>query len=218
MNLMKNTKKGSYIVEAALSMPVFILCIVAIALIINIIGICENIGYSSAKELHKISEKAYAGEGGGTLHRIALKSAVASENPKIRVFAVTDFRYKYSDNSIDELIGLETKSNFKVVNSIGINGKIEFSQKLLTRAFTGKTEDSKPLSLSEFQKNEASNPVVIFPRYGEKFHSESCRYVTQKYSGNEYKIMLEKEDAKAKGYATCSVCGGGEKTNEQSLY
>lgn len=218
MNLMKNTKKGSYIVEAAMSLPVLILCIVAIALIINIIGICENIGYDSAKQMHKISIASYITERGDIAYRTALQASVAAGSPKLSDFAVTGFDYRYSDNGIDDLIGLKTRANFKVTNSIGINGKIEFSQKLLARAFTGKTEESKPLALAEFQKNEESVPVTIFPRYGEKFHIESCRYVKQKYKGDSYIITLEKEDAKAKGYVPCSVCGGGEKTNEQDIY
>ena len=36
-------KRGSYLVEAALTLPVFILCVIALALVIRIIGICENL-------------------------------------------------------------------------------------------------------------------------------------------------------------------------------
>ena len=39
----RRSKRGSYLVEAALTLPVFILCIVALALLIRVIGICENI-------------------------------------------------------------------------------------------------------------------------------------------------------------------------------
>ena len=39
----RRSKRGSYLVEAALTLPVFILCIVALALVIRVIGICENI-------------------------------------------------------------------------------------------------------------------------------------------------------------------------------
>lgn len=211
MNFVKNTKKGSYIVEAAMSLPVLILCIVAITLIINIISICENIGFCSAKEMHEICASAYNAKAGGTAGRIAVQRAVAAENPKIKNFAVTGFRYQFTYKDIDELVGLQTKANFGVENSIGIRGKIVFNQKLLARTFTGKLENSKPLSEEEFQRNEESVPVVIFPKYGVRFHLETCRYVKQNYRGEEYKIEMEKEDAKAKGYTPCSVCGGGIK-------
>ena len=57
MSLMKIIKnqRGSYIAEAALTLPVFILCVIALALIIRIIAICENIGFVTAAEARDIS-------------------------------------------------------------------------------------------------------------------------------------------------------------------
>ena len=155
MNLMRNTKRGSYIVEAALSMPVLILCITAIALIINIIAICENIGFSSAEQMHKICSSAYIAETGEFSHGIAVQKAVASDNPKLRSFTVTGFRYRYTKQGVDDLIGLQTKSSFTVANPIGINGNIIFTQRILARAFTGKLENAEPLAAGEFQKNRS---------------------------------------------------------------
>ena len=153
MNLMRNTKRGSYIVEAALSMPVLILCITAIALIINIIAICENIGFSSAEQMHKICSSAYIAETGEFSHGIAVQKAVASDNPKLRSFTVTGFRYRYTKQGVDDLIGLQTKSSFTVANPIGINGNIIFTQRILARAFTGKLENAE-YEITEVKKGE----------------------------------------------------------------
>ena len=108
---MRNTKRGSYIVEAALSMPVLILCITAIALIINIIAICENIGFSKvAEQMHKICSSAYIAETGEFSHGIAVQKAVASDgSPKLRSFTVTGFRYRYTKQGVDDLIGFADK-------------------------------------------------------------------------------------------------------------
>lgn len=203
MNLtknIKNTKRGSYIVEAAISMPVFILCIIAIALIINIIAECENIGFQSAKGMHIISA-------GTETAKVTALTEVAELADKHRL------RTNITAGGIDELLELRTESEFKVKNPIGIKGKISFTQQLRARAFTGKLENASPLPAAEFQKNEKSVPVVIFPKYGKRFHTSGCRYTTQNYSGKEYKIEMEKEDAEAKGYTPCLVCGGG-KENE----
>ena len=54
MKIIKN-QKGSYIVEAALTLPVFILCVTALALIIRIIAVCENIGFVTSAEARDIS-------------------------------------------------------------------------------------------------------------------------------------------------------------------
>ncbi len=201
MNLMKNTKRGSYIVEAAISMPVFILCVVAIALIINIISECENIGFQSARRMHAISS-------GSETAKIAAIADFTSLADRHRL------RTGVTAGGIDELMELRTESEFKVKNPIGIKGEISFTQQLRVRAFTGKTENSTPLSLAEFQKNEESVPVVIFPKYGKRFHTAGCRYATKNYNGNEYKIEMEKADAQAKGYTPCLVCGGGKEDEE----
>lgn len=193
-----------------MSLPVLILCIVAIALVINIISVCENIGFCSAKEMHEICASAYNAKTGAAAGRIAVQKAVTAANPKLRDFAVTGFRYQFTYKDIEELVGLQTKANFGVKNRVGIKGKILFEQKLLARTFTGKLEKAKPLSAEEFRKNGESVPVVIFPKYGVRFHLKTCRYVKQNYRGEEYKIEMEKEDAKAKGYTPCDVCGGGE--------
>ena len=54
MKIIRN-RRGSYIAEAALTLPVFILCVTALALIIRIIAVCENIGFVTALEARDIS-------------------------------------------------------------------------------------------------------------------------------------------------------------------
>ena len=57
MNLKRiiESRKGSYIAEAALTLPVFILCVIALSLIVRIIAVCENIGFVTAAEARDIS-------------------------------------------------------------------------------------------------------------------------------------------------------------------
>lgn len=203
-------KNGSYITEAAMSLPVLILCVVALALIIRIIAICENICFVTAGEIKDIDIAAYRIENTYGIGSIAIEESVREENPKLTSFAVTEFNYLYSENGIDELIGVRTQADFKVENPIGILGRISFTQDILTRGFTGKELDAQPLSAAEFMRADESSRVVVFPKYGERYHMQSCRYV-QNYEGDEaYMLEMEKEDAKAKGYTPCTVCGGGE--------
>ena len=167
------SRRGSYIVEAAMSLPVFILCIIALALVIRIIAICENIGFVSAAEIKEIDLTA-------------------------------------SSKDIDDLIGVQSEAVFKVENPIGIHGKISFTQKILTRAFTGTLQDAEPLPESEFKRNAKSVRIVIFPKYGERYHVKSCYYVKRYDEGEAYKLEMERDDAAAKGYTPCKVCRGGE--------
>ena len=203
MRIIKN-RKGSYIAEAALTLPVFILCVTALALIIRVIAVCENIGFVTAAEARDIS-----------LARISLcaekniEKRVCEENPRLTDFRVTNLDYLYSDGNIDDLIGINSKSVFTVENPIGIYGQIEFTEGLLLRGFTGAERKEEPLSEEDFTEYEKSRPVVVFPKYGIRYHAKTCRYVKQEYEGQEYRLEMELEDAKLKGYTPCLVCKGG---------
>lgn len=204
------SRRGSYIVEAAMSLPLFILCIVALALVIRIIAVCENIGFVSAAEIKEIDLTAYKVEGTYPLAKTMLKESVLAENPKLTNFKITKFRYRYSSKDIDDLIGVQSEAVFRVENPVGIHGKISFTQGILTRAFTGTLQDAEPLPESEFKCNAKSLRVVIFPKYGERYHVKSCYYVKRYDEGEAYKLEMEKDDAAAKGYTPCKVCRGGE--------
>ena len=49
---LKNTKKGSYIVESVIVIPIFIMAVVMLMSIIPIIATCENVNYAVADETH----------------------------------------------------------------------------------------------------------------------------------------------------------------------
>ena len=46
-------KSGSYMAEAAMTLPVFILVFVALALVINVIAECENVVFEECRIIHR---------------------------------------------------------------------------------------------------------------------------------------------------------------------
>ena len=171
------SRKGSYILEAAIFLPILILSISALTLIIRITGICENICFSTAEEVLTMSLEAYK------------------------------YRDSVSLCNKTDLIAVEGKADFNVVNAIGIDGRITFEEKLLTRGFTGMLNMGKCLDEDDFHQNKSTYKVVVFPKYGIKYHRKTCRYVTEIYK-NEYRQEMEKEDAVRKKYSPCKICGG----------
>lgn len=201
-------RKGSYLVEASMTLPVLILCICAMALLIHVIAICENIGFSTAEEMHKICLDAYNDIKPASVQALHLRQKILKENPRITKFTVKKFRYLYEENGISDLIRLQTEADFTVENPVGIRGKINFQETLVARGFTGKQENGKNLSAEDFARNENSQKVWIFPKYGLRYHKASCRYVRDYSGGAEYQMELEAEDAKSRGFTPCTICGG----------
>ena len=74
-------KKGSYTVEAALTLPVFILVFVALALVINFIAECENAVFEECR----------------TLYRLDRTAPLVLTVPTNKAYRVRDFDYLYSD-------------------------------------------------------------------------------------------------------------------------
>ena len=192
MNTSSNKKRGSYTVEAALCLPVFILVFTALALTINIISQCEDIVFRECKIIHTMD----------------MKAPQVFPDPKGENYKVKKFLYLYPDGKTEGLISMETVSDFEVSDPIGILGKIEFRIRIKSKGFVGEREHSGKLSVSDFQDGSKSEKVIVFPKYGMRFHKAGCRYVKQDYEGEEVKLEMEKRDAELKGYTPCSVCGG----------
>lgn len=202
-------KRGSYIVEGAITLPVFILCLCALAMIINIIAICENIGFIVAREVKELDLNVIASKELSLVKRVSLCNDVLDENKALSNFKIKDYDILFNDNGIDDLIYIETKAVFSVNSSTGIHGKIEFKEGLLTRGFTGRLLDSKGLPQSAFESEGQKGNVIVFPKYGERYHDQGCRYVKQNYEGEEIRVEMQAEDAVRKGYSPCKVCRGG---------
>ena len=192
---MKNTnKKGSYTIEAAMTLPVFILVFTALALVVNIISDCEQIVFEA-------SQKIYEADNSAPQFFPDLKG----ENYELRRKS-----YLYSYQGIDDLICIEAGSEHIVEYPFDILGRIDFSIRIMSRGFTGKIRRSEPMGEEEFGDGPPSVKVVIFPKYGNRFHRKGCRYVKQEYEGEEEKLEMEKRDAELKGYTPCLICGGGD--------
>ena len=185
-------KKGSYLVEAALALPLFILAFTALALVINIITQCEEIVFEECRIIHQID----------------MKAPQIIPNPRSKVYKVKAFSYLYSDGSTEDLIYLCAGKEFRTELPLGIGGKIDFKMKVLSRGFTGAEQHSDTLGEEDFQDGSESCKVVIFPKYGIRYHRLDCRYVKQEYEGEEVKIIMEKKDAELKGMTPCLICGG----------
>ncbi len=206
-NIRKLGKNGSYTVEAALTLPIFIIAVISLALIINIIAICESICFNSAKEIRAMTLEAEIVEL-GILTGPRVENAVLGENPKLKNFVVRDVDYLYSHKEVDDLIGIKTGADFSVSHPLGVMGKISFDFNLLARGFTGAVQKRPPLDEARFKEGGNSHTVIVFPKYGERYHKENCRYVKQEYYGEEYKVPMEAEEAKNNGYTPCMICGG----------
>ena len=163
-------KRGSYIIEAAVILPVFILTVIVLAGIIPWISSCENIIFSAADEMRLETVRTYLTDKAGQLALpVRLKARVEKENPDLSSFNITGYRFRYSANGIDDLITLDFRAGGRQKNPSGAFSKLAFYGSLTGRAFTG----SYHKAASDYDRDR----VCIFPESGKKYHNRDCTYV-----------------------------------------
>lgn len=206
MNLRKNIKKnkeGSYILEASITLPILIISICSLILVIKAIMICESITFHTSKNM---IDTMFGRNIGFSVNPLCNEMKEIEDS--ISSFKVTKYRYLYSEDELNDLIAFDAKAEFNIINAIGINGNINFSEKILCRGFTGNLQNGIPLEEDEFLRYEDSIKVYIFPKYGEKYHQRNCRYIKINKIENGYIREIDREDALRKGYIPCVVCKG----------
>ena len=164
--IMRN-KRGSYIVEASIVLPMFIFAVISLTLVVNMISASERQTFEAAKDAYYIQ-----------------------------------------NTTVKEYTSIDSGDTYEVDYPFGIGGRIDFDFGLLIRGYNGTYQHSDTLTVEDFESNEKSEIVTIFPKYGKRYHKDGCRYLSQDFRGEEYKIQLEKNDAINKGYTPCLICGG----------
>ena len=196
---MSLNKRGSYIVEATIVVPLFIMAVMMLISLIPIIGQCENITYGAADEMRLEMAKS-AFRKNPAAGPLALKLRVSTENDRLTDFRVTGYRYLYSRNSIDDLITVSFTAGFSEKNPLGLFSRVRFSGRLTGRAFTGTRYKDVPQTREDLEAPVESEPVYIFPDRGVCYHGKNCSYVRS----NCQMIFLSQDSRKK--YHSCPNC------------
>ena len=196
-------RRGMYIVEAAIVLPVFIVSMVMVISVIPVISTCENIVFSAADELRLDSARA-AFTDKVTAYPIALYTRVNSENRGISSFSVDSYRTGVSGNGIDDLIKTSFSARFRRgISLIAVNG-IKFTGNLTCRAFTGTVHTVG---------DEVDDTIVyIYPEDGEKYHKKGCRYL----EAHCHQTVLTQEIMAR--YRACPLCDAGKAHVGQTVF
>ncbi len=85
-------KRGSYILEAVIVMPVFIAAVVALMSLVPVAATCENMVFAAADEMRLESVKSAFRQNRLALPSLA-KQRIRRENPKISSYQTVFYRY-----------------------------------------------------------------------------------------------------------------------------
>ncbi len=193
----KNNKKGNYILEAVITMPIFIAAIVALMSIVPIAASCENIVFAVSDEMRLESVKSAFRKNPAALPA-KTEERVLSENPRMNRYDTQLYRYLYRENGIEDLFRLDFFGEFSQNSPAAVFDTVRFSGRITARAFTGKLHRRPPSSESRLPEDDKF--VYIFPEWGKRYHGKNCTYVKAACE----MVYLSQETQKR--YAPCKLC------------
>ena len=197
---MMNTEKrrGSYTVEAALFLPVFIIAVLTIGFLMKVIGGAECGMHAAADEARLAAANAYVLNASfGLSGRI--EGRIKEEAPYVTDVDVKDLRYLSTDGEI----AFRMKYVLDVPFPLDIYDGFVIDDRLKTRAWIGRSGDD-PLGFDAMEESEESETVYVFPAWGEKYHTKDCTYV----KADPVQMTLTGDIRRR--YHTCPRCGSSE--------
>ena len=199
MNLkMLTGKKGSYLVEAAISLPVFIIAVIVLNSVILMYACIEDCSFIAANELRRCAAEAAIADTSITMpYRI--RKEIEGGHSQVSSAKLIDCGFRTGRWGMDELLIVDYRLRLRTANPLGIKAEADYDLALATRAYVGRTRKDDAMSAEDFA-DEASEPVYIFPRRGERYHSKGCTFLRAAYTSGALSASIRKK------YKSCPLC------------
>jgi hypothetical protein len=189
----KQSKRGSYLVEAALTIPIFILAVFMLISSIPVYSTVENAIFSIADEMRMETVKSGIREN-GNLFPLILTGRIQAENPRVTKFVVSSWQYLYREDGYDDLMTVSFYLNCSGDDFFNLFKQTSFDGKITARAYTGTLHQYAPGSDTD------TEIVYIFPEWAARYHRHTCTYVTE----NCQMIYLTQDVLNR--YQPCKLC------------
>lgn len=194
-------KKGSYILEAAISLPVFIIAVIVMNSVILMYACIENCNFIAANELRKAAAEAMLADTSVTVPYRVRREIKGSEN-RVGDMRLEEAGCRTSRWGVDELILMDYRLRLRTDNPLGIESAADYELSLVTRAYVGRERDESSMSAEDFEDDD-SEPVFIFPKRGERYHSEGCTFLRAASRSAALTSSMKKK------YKSCPLCRSG---------
>jgi len=207
----KNTKKGFLSVEASIFVPLFVIAVLTFGYLMKVSIASENVMHIMADEARRLSMYSYTMEAMPGF-RYTLTERILDENKDIDSTYVETFKYRFEHSGKEDLIGLRVSSEIKIKLPIVFKEKVEVSDVLLFRAFTGREYIPEYIDYDKMEEEEEPRIVWVFPRAGERYHEEFCRYINVAARQGLLTAEITRK------YSPCSLCGAGSVSTGSVVY
>lgn len=171
----KDSENGSMIVEAAIFIPLFIIAILTIAFTMKVFHMYDNNQHRLSEEVSFIAAKAYTMNHSHKIYEMGDGITIRSYR---YLFSEEEDHSKQQEFSLKSSDLIEVVASFSVRNPFAIRMIPDYSfiQRITVRAWTGQEKSLNPASFEEMM--EDPDHVMIFPKFGIKYHRSACRLIS----------------------------------------
>lgn len=211
MNLkMLTNRRGSYLIEAAISLPVFIIAVIVMSSVILMYACIEDCAFITANELRRgAAEATLADTSMAIPYRI--RKDVEENHSQVCSARLTDAGFRCRRWGIDEVLLVNFRLRLRTNNPLGINAEADYDLALATRAYVGRERDESSMSAEEFADEDAE-AVYIFPKRGEKYHSKGCTFLRAASTSAALSASIKRK------YRSCPLCHSSKAENGALVY
>lgn len=203
------SKKGSYLTEAAITLPVFLVAVMCLCSIILMYACIEDCNFIAANEIRRgACEAMLADTAVATPYKI--KKEIVDKHSIVESARLTDVGYRVTRWDTDELIAVSVLMKMDSQNPIGLLSSAEYEISAVTRAYVGRFRGDDPMSSSEF--GSEGDAVYIFPKRGEKYHKEGCRHLKAASTSAVLSPAIKEK------YKSCPLCKSGRASSGTLVY
>lgn len=216
---MRNSKKGGYIAEAAIVLPIFIVAVILLISIVPRAARCERLVYAICDEMTQENIQAHFFKSymrcKSNLTDGALRALKSDDS-----FSVDRLGYCHTDRVrsgrtsmvIDDVITADFTAFITYLDPLSMGSDMEFSGKIKCRPYTGTERREEAMSREDMERDENSDPVYVFPKSGERYHRKDCSVLNPACEAAVFSQDIRKR------YGSCSLCNSGEKSIGSTVF
>lgn len=197
--MVSNTKKGYFTLEAAIFLPIFIIGVLTLGYCIKVYSTADHMAFAFLDETGHLAAQAY-GVKAAPFFCGKLEQRLEQENRSVDQVKAVDFRYLYQEGDREGVISVGCQYQVRLSLPFDMRHEFELRSRVRCRGFVGKRNQREPMGFDEMEKSGDGKLVWVFPSWGKRFHSETCRYVKA-----HAKQMMLTGQIKSR-YKACELC------------
>ncbi len=203
-------RKGGWILEAAISLPIFFIAVIVMCSIILMYACIEDCNFIAGTELRRgAAEAIYTNTSAAIPFRITKK--MKENHSQVANARIISYRYRANMLNQDEMIAIKIQTLLETKNPLGIASRANYEVGFITRAYVGKIRTIDKMSAEEMMSDESVS-VYIFPKRGERYHKKGCRFLKAASTTGVLSGNFKRK------YKKCPLCNSGKASIGSRIY